>query len=161
METNSQKSEAIIQRRRKGQLFKVLLLVTAETILAAFFLTCSEEVLEFLRSGINWPLESLIITAILTILANLSVFYGLTNRKMLYLNVGAFQHILAALYFAIIGLYYCAVGLHYSKDFTKEGFPVLVLIGLVLWFLTIGNIITGQVVNMKNDPKSMSDTQMV
>ena len=162
METNSQKSETIIQRRRKYQFFKVLLLVTLETIVAALFLIWSEEVLEFLRSGINWPLESLIITAILTILANLSVFYGLTNRKMLYVNVGAFQHGLAGVYFAIIALYYIIAGLCYLKDFTREGFPVaLVLIGLEFWFFTVDGIIQEQVENMKNDPKSMSDTQTV
>merc|ERR1711893_574237 len=82
METNNQKPEAIIRRGKRYQHF-MLFLVTSETILAALFLIWSEEVLEFLRSGINWPLESLMITAILTILANLSVFYGFTNREML------------------------------------------------------------------------------
>ena len=154
-------SETIIRRGRRYQHF-VLFLVTSETMFAASFLTGSGEVLEFLRSGINWPLESLIITAILTILANLSVFYGLANRKMLYVNVGGFQHGLAGLYFAIIGLYYIIAGLCYLKDFTREGFPVaLVLIGLEFWFFTVDGIIQEQVENMKNDPKSTSDTQTV
>ena len=166
METNNQKPEAIIRRGKRYQNF-MLFLVTLETILAALFLTWSEEVLEFLRSGINWPCvqnQLFVIIAILTILANLLVIYGLTNRKMLFLNVGAFQHGLAGLYFAIAGIYFAIAGLYYKKDFAKEGFPVLfflVLLGLEKWFFTIDDIIRGQVENMKNHPKSVSDTQMI
>ena len=168
METHNQKSEAITRRGRRYQHFKVLILVTLETIVAALFLIWSEEVLEFLHSRINWPCVEnqymMIITAILTILANLLVIYGLTNRKMLFLNVGAFQHGLAGLYFAIAGIYFAIAGLYYKKDFAKEGFPVLfflVLLGLEKWFFTIDDIILGQAKNMKKRSKSMSDTQMI
>ena len=164
METNSQKSEAIIQRRRKGQFFKVLLLVTLETIVAALFLIWSEEVLDFLRSGINWPCaqnQSLLITAILTNICNFLVIYGLANRKMPYLIIGALQHCLTGIYFAAAGLYYCSLGLYYLKDITKEGPPIMVLIGMGYWFVFAMEDILKHVENMENDPKSMSDTQIV
>ena len=182
METNSQKSEAIIQRSRKYQFFKVLLVVTLETIVAALFLIWSEEVLEFLRSGFNWPRvhnQFLMITAILTNICNLLVIYGLANQKMLYLIIGAFQHALAGIYFSLTGLYYdmaflyyYLTGLYYLKDIAKvvpflvqvslEYWPtLLILLGLAYWFVFVLENIQKHVDNMENDPKSMSDTQIV
>ena len=105
--------------------------------------------------------QYLLITAILTNICNLLVIYGLANQKMLYLNIGAFQHAIASLYFAITGLYYCAISLLKEISFAELGPTIMVLIVLEYWFVFAMENIQKHVDNMENDPKSMSDTQIV
>ena len=172
METGNQNSDAIIRRRH--QHFKVLFLVTLETIVAALFLIWSKEVLEFLRCGINLPYcivpirfnwhgvhcYPLLKTAVLTIICNLLVIYGLTNSKMLYLHIlhiGAFQHAIASIYYSITGLWFAIDILTGKAVYSANG--LVVLIGLGGWFILVLENMQKQVENMKN--KSTSDTQMV
>ena len=159
--------------KTRYQYFKVLFLVTLETILAVLFLIWSEEVLEFLRCGINLPYcivpirfnwhgvhnYPLLKTAVITIHCNLLVIYGLTNRKMLYLHIGALQHNLASLYFNISGFFFAIDILGGKAVYSFNG--LVVLIGLGSWFAFVMENMQKHVDNMKNSPKSTSDTQIV
>ena len=161
--------------KTRYQYFKVLFLVTLETILAVLFLIWSEEVLEFLRCGINLPYcivpirfnwhgvhcYPLLKTAVLTIICNLLVIYGLTisNRTMVYLHIGTFQHAIASIYYSITGLWFAIDILTGKAVYSANG--LVVLIGLGSWFAFVMENMQKHVDNMKNSPKSTSDTQIV